>query len=62
MSVITLLLPLSMSLTLMFVFAFLWVIKSGQYDDLETPQNRILIDEEDLDITPSESRHLNPKG
>ncbi len=62
MSVITLLLPLSMSLALMFVFAFLWVIKSGQYDDLETPQNRILIDEEDLDITPSESRHLNPKG
>jgi len=47
-SVVYLVLPLSLLLVLAAVLAFLWAVRSGQLDDLETPGARILGDDDDL--------------
>lgn len=36
---------LSLGVSIGFVIAFIWSIKSGQQDDLNTPAMRILMDE-----------------
>ena len=46
MSVIYILLPLALILASGAVLAFIWSVRSGQMDDLETPALRILEDEE----------------
>lgn len=45
MNIIFLLLPLALLLALFFVILFLWANKRGQFDDLETPAKRILLDD-----------------
>lgn len=45
MSVIFLLIPLSIVLAAGFLAAFIWAIRSGQYDDTCTPSMRLLLDE-----------------
>lgn len=47
MTVIVLLAPLSVALGLAAVGAFLWSLRSGQYEDLQGDAARILIDEAD---------------
>jgi cbb3-type cytochrome oxidase maturation protein len=44
MSVIFLLLIASISVAAIFLFAFLWSVKNGQYDDETSPPMRILFD------------------
>lgn len=39
--------PIALLLGLMWLAAFIWSLKSGQYDDLDGAANRILIDDED---------------
>lgn len=48
MEIIIILLPLALLLGATFVFAFIWSAKSGQYDDIETPKFRMLLDEVDI--------------
>jgi cbb3-type cytochrome oxidase maturation protein len=31
-----------------FVFAFIWATKQGQYDDLDTPAHKMLIEDEKI--------------
>ena len=45
MSVIIILLIASITVAGLFLFAFLWNIKKGQYDDEESPPVRILFDD-----------------
>lgn len=45
MDIIYLLLPLSLILVGIIVAAILWAVKSRQFDDLEGPAYRILMDE-----------------
>jgi cbb3-type cytochrome oxidase maturation protein len=45
MSVVVILLLASVSVAVGFLFAFLWAVRRGQYDDLETPSVRILFDD-----------------
>jgi len=40
------LLPLVLALVAIAVIGFLWALRNGQMDDLETPSVRILFDEE----------------
>ena len=47
MEVLYLLIPLAVLLAGVIVWAFLWSIRSGQFDDLEGPAHRILMDEDD---------------
>jgi len=41
--------------------AFLWAVKSGQYDDIEGPKHRMLDDEEDEQPDPAEEKRT-PSG
>ncbi|MBN8540102.1 MAG: cbb3-type cytochrome oxidase assembly protein CcoS [Deltaproteobacteria bacterium] len=44
MSIIEILLPISILLAGSFALAFILAVRSGQYDDVETPARRILFD------------------
>lgn len=46
MIIIVLLIAISLGIALLFLGAFLWTIKSGQYDDTYTPSIRMLFDED----------------
>jgi cbb3-type cytochrome oxidase maturation protein len=45
--VLYLLIPLSLLLVALIVWIFLWAIRSGQFDDLEGPAHRILMDDDE---------------
>lgn len=45
MSVIVILLIASVSVASLFLFAFLWSVKSGQFEDDSSPASRILFDD-----------------
>jgi cbb3-type cytochrome oxidase maturation protein len=51
MSVIFLLIIFSLLLAIVFLMAFIWSVKDGQYEDDYTPSVRILF--EDSNITPT---------
>ncbi|MHB8473146.1 MAG: cbb3-type cytochrome oxidase assembly protein CcoS [Gammaproteobacteria bacterium] len=46
MEVVYLLVPLALLLVGVVIWALLWSIRSGQFDDLEGPAYRILMDDE----------------
>jgi cbb3-type cytochrome oxidase maturation protein len=46
MSVILLLIPLSIVIAACFLGAFVWAVRSGQYEDTCTPSMRLLLEEE----------------
>ncbi|MDJ0367655.1 cbb3-type cytochrome oxidase assembly protein CcoS [Hymenobacter sp. H14-R3] len=46
MTIIFLLIGLSLLVALLFLAAFLWAVRSGQYDDAYTPSVRMLFDDE----------------
>lgn len=54
MSILYLLIPLSLILLGLAVWAFFWAVKHDQFDDLEGPAHRILFDEDDNDPPPEE--------
>lgn len=47
MTILYLLIPLTVLLLGLAIWAFIWTIRSGQYDDLEGPAHRILMDDDD---------------
>lgn len=47
MEVIYLLIPVALVLVVVIVAVFMWAIRSGQFDDLEGPAHRILMDDDD---------------
>lgn len=47
MTILAVLIPVSLGLGLLGLVAFLWTLRSGQYDDLEGDANRILFEEKD---------------
>ena len=64
MSVIFLLIPLSLLIAGGFLVAFIWAVRSGQYEDTCTPAMRQLLDEPEArpktDETPSIHTTTNP--
>ncbi len=46
MNVLYLLIPLSIIIIALAVWAFFWAVGSGQFDDLESPAWRILMDDD----------------
>ncbi len=46
MSVIYVLLPVASLLAIVFLIAFIWAVRRGQFDDLTTPAVRMLHDDE----------------
>jgi len=49
MNILFALIPLAILLLAFAVWAFFWAVRSGQFDDLDTPAVRILLDDEDAD-------------
>ncbi len=47
MDVLLYLIPIALTLSLCALAAFLWTLKSGQYDDLEGAAQRILMDDDE---------------
>lgn len=48
MTVIIVLLSLSLLVAIIFLVAYLWSVKSGQFDDDFSPAQRILFDDNDI--------------
>lgn len=45
MEIVYVLVPLSLLLAGFFIAGFIWMTKKGQYDDLDTPSLRMLLDD-----------------
>jgi cbb3-type cytochrome oxidase maturation protein len=45
MNVLFLAIPIALFISLVAVVAFVYLVKAGQFDDLETPPRRILFDD-----------------
>lgn len=56
MTILYLLIPLSLILLGLAVWAFFWAVKNDQFDDLEGPAHRILFDEDDNDLSLEQRR------
>ena len=56
MEILYLLIPLAVVLTGLAVWFFLWSVRSGQYDDLEGPAHRILMDDDDPMIPGNQAK------
>jgi cbb3-type cytochrome oxidase maturation protein len=54
MEVLYLLIPIALVLVLIIGLAFFWAIRSGQYEDMEGPAYRILMDDDDPMIPGNE--------
>ena len=50
MDILYLLIPLSLVLVFVIAALFWWSLKSGQYEDLEGPGHRILMDDDQTDV------------
>ncbi|RKZ35189.1 MAG: cbb3-type cytochrome oxidase assembly protein CcoS [Gammaproteobacteria bacterium] len=62
MEVLFLILPVSLVLIGGIAWAFLWAVKSGQFDDLEGPAHRILMDDDSsAPVSPSPDTRDEPK-
>jgi cbb3-type cytochrome oxidase maturation protein len=51
MEIIFILLPLALGIAFFFLAAYVWAVKSGQFDDTTTPAYRILIEDSELKTT-----------
>ena len=60
MNIVFVLIPLAILLLGAAVWAFIWAVNHGQFDDLEGPAHRILFDDDEKDGEEdgSESRSL----
>ena len=45
MNILFIIIPLSILLVIGIIAAFLWAVRSGQFDDMEGPAYRILMDD-----------------
>ena len=55
MRILYLLIPMALGVIGVALWAFLWAVRTGQFDDLEGPAHRILMDDDDPRI-PHSSR------
>jgi len=62
METLYLLIPLSVVLVLAIGGLFWWALASGQFDDLEGPAHRILMDEEPPNRGPVDADQVGAKG
>lgn len=60
MDIIFLLIPLSLVLIAIIAAVLLWAVRSGQYDDLEAPRHRILMDDDGIVDTQDKEKKTIP--
>jgi len=47
LEILYMLIPLGLVIFAVAIWAFVWAVKSGQFDDMEGPAHRILMDDDD---------------
>lgn len=62
MEILYLLIPLAVILAGVIVWGFFWSVKSGQFDDLEGPAHRILMDDDKPSGPPSGDSAQRPRA
>jgi cbb3-type cytochrome oxidase maturation protein len=60
MSVVIILMLASLAVALLFVGAFVWSVRSGQYEDTSTPSLRVLLDDTTQVHSPSSGGNAAP--
>ncbi len=60
MEILFVLIPLSLILLGIAVWAFFWAVRSGQFDDLDSPAYRMLLDEDEPPANPPEDDRETP--
>ncbi len=53
MRILYLLIPMALGVMGVALWAFLWAVRTGQFDDLDGPAHRILMDDDDPRIPQS---------
>ena len=61
MNIIFILIPLGLVLLIVAVAAFFWAVRSGQYEDLESPAWRILLDDDSAPPADPDERPEDPE-
>ncbi|MCP5424120.1 MAG: cbb3-type cytochrome oxidase assembly protein CcoS [Gammaproteobacteria bacterium] len=56
MKILLLLMPLTLLVLAIAVWGLIWAVRTGQFDDLEGPAHRILMDDDDPRIPRVERR------
>jgi cbb3-type cytochrome oxidase maturation protein len=62
MTALYVVLPLALVVACCAVCAFIWTVRSGQLDDVETPPRRILFDDEPADLNASAPPHARSRA
>jgi cbb3-type cytochrome oxidase maturation protein len=62
MEILYLLIPLSLVLVFVIAALFWWSLRSGQYEDLEGPGHRVLMDDDRTDIQENRSTVDSDQG
>ncbi|MBE2294487.1 MAG: cbb3-type cytochrome oxidase assembly protein CcoS [Phycisphaerales bacterium] len=62
MRILYLLIPMALGVVGVALWAFLWAVRTGQFDDLEGPAHRILMDDDDPRIPRYASRRDDNKS
>ena len=60
MSILYMLIPIAVLLIAGAIWFFVWSVRTGQFEDLEGPAHRILMDDDDDPLIPPEAR-VRPK-
>ena len=56
MSILYMLIPIAVLLIAGAIWFFVWSVRTGQFEDLEGPAYRILMDDDDDPLIPPEAR------
>jgi len=59
--ILYLLIPMALGVVGVALWAFLWAVRTGQFDDLEGPAHRILMDDDDPRIPRFRQRQDDDK-
>lgn len=59
MEIVYFLLPLVIAIAFVFMAGFVWMTKNGQYDDLETPALRMLLDDQKITLKNLQTLNIN---
>lgn len=62
MRILFLLIPMALGVAGVALWAFLWAVRTGQFDDLEGPAHRILMDDDDPRLPEAKSQADNDKS
>jgi len=62
MNIIYLLLPLALLLVLVFVLLYLWAVMRGQFDDLDSPSKRMLLDDKPISSAQNKEENSQENG